>query len=327
MLDGRAKLPVVRTHAPAAKDVGIDGRGVGIGITEIQVVAPERRAQVAAGGEVVLQRRIQQVAIDLVVGVSVGPAAGRAARTRTNARDDARGRIIGAVDAVRCRRFEVPAEVHLERGLPVAEQVVGEPEPRCDVVVAANADRSIEADRLRVEARCPGGTVAVRRRPAPRAIVPHGALQRQAADRPLVLCVQADRLRAIVLIPARRQEVRDADGHLVVECVPQLCMVRHASVVHGRKVALVANLHVVRAGDVGQGPAPRRLQGIVVVEAEVERIEHPAIGEIWPPVDAPLFRHRNQVHQPVRRRHAEPRVAVGEPRIARFEQHSAADRS
>ena len=148
-----AELPVVRPHAPAAQDGRVDGGGVRVGVAEIQVVAAERRAQIAAGGEVVLLRRIEQVAIDDVVAVAVGPAAGRAAGARADARDDARRRIVGAVDDVGRRRFEVLADVDLERRLAVAEQVVGEPDARRDVVVAADADRAVERDRLRVEAR------------------------------------------------------------------------------------------------------------------------------------------------------------------------------
>ena len=57
-------------------------------------------------------------------------------------------------------------------------------------------------------------------------------------------------------------------------------MVRHSSVMHLRERPGVADLHVVRARDVGHRRPPRRIQRIVVVETEVERIEDPAIREV-----------------------------------------------
>ena len=51
---------------------------VRVGVAEVQADAADRRALVAAGGEIVLRRRIQQIAIDDEVAVAVGPAARRA---------------------------------------------------------------------------------------------------------------------------------------------------------------------------------------------------------------------------------------------------------
>ena len=47
----------------------------GLALPKFRLMPPTRRAQVAAGGEVVLRRRVQQIAIDDEVAVAVGPAA------------------------------------------------------------------------------------------------------------------------------------------------------------------------------------------------------------------------------------------------------------
>ena len=340
VLHGRAELPVVGTHAPAAENVRVDRRRVRIGVAEVQAHAAHGRAQVAAGGEIVLQRRAQQVAVDGEIPVPVGPAA-RGRRPGPDARDDAGRRIVRAVDDVAGGGLEIFAAVDLQRRLAVAEEVVGDAEPRRDVVVAADAHGALERNRLRVEARGFRRAVALRRRPAPGAVVADAALQRQAADRPLVLGIQPDRLRAIVLVPARRQEVRDrhraqtgraagrtrgVHGGVRIEGVAQLRVVGHASVVHFDERAAVSDLDVVRPGDVGHRCAPARVQRVVVVEAEVERIEDAAIREVRPPVDAALLGDRDEIHQSVGRRHAEPGVPVGESRVASLDQRAAVER-
>ena len=140
----------------------------------------------------------------------------------------------------------------------------------------------------------------------------------QRGDRKYDTLTGQRRLRA-------RHRARGGRRRAGVERIAELRVIRHASVVHLDERPGIPDFHVVRAGDVGHGRTPARVQGVVVVEAEVERIEDAAIREVRTPVDAGLFRHRNQVHQPVRRRHAEPRVSVGKPRVARFDQRAAAD--
>ncbi len=274
-----AELPVVGPHAPSAQDGRVDGGGIRVGVPEIEVVAAEGGAQVAAGGQIVLLRRIQQVAIDDVVLVAVGPAARRAADARADACDDARSGIVRAIDDVGRRGFDVLAEVHLQRGPALAEHVVGEAEPRRDVVVPRDADCAIEANRLRVEltsrwCRC--------RRRAPSSM--RGRTGRRPAASggqpsidPARRARQSPRDRAD---PSAATGSTDGDGDLVVERVAQLLVVRHASVVDRREVTLVPDLDIVRSSHVRHRRTPRGLQRLVLVEAEVEWIEDAAIRKL-----------------------------------------------
>ena len=165
---------------------------LGLALPKFRLLPPSGGALIAAGRQVVLRRRAAQIAIDDEVAVAVGPAPRRVGGpARPDPGDDTRRRIVGAVDDVAGRGLEILAAVDLQRRLAVAEQVVGDAESRRDVVVAADAHRALERDRLRVEARRARRAVAFRRRPAPRAVVADAALQRQAADRPLVLRVKA----------------------------------------------------------------------------------------------------------------------------------------
>ncbi len=166
LLHAGAELPVVRTDAPALQNRGIDRRQVRVGIAEIRTGPRRRRAIVAAGRQVVLGRRIQQVAIHHEVAVAVRPSPVEHARHRPQ-----RG-VVGPVVLVVGRGLQVLADVHLDGGLAVAEHVVRAPDAGRDVVVALHAHRFGEADGLRIELRRGRRAVAVGGRPAERAIVP-----------------------------------------------------------------------------------------------------------------------------------------------------------
>ena len=137
-------------------------------------------------------------------------------------------RVVRRVDAADLRALEVLPEVGLERGLAVAKQVVGDAHARRDVVVALDAHRALERDRLRVEDRRLGRAVALGRRPAPGAVVANRPLQRQLAQRPLILREEGRRHRAVGRVPPRGEDVAEADRAPVVERVAQLRIVGDA---------------------------------------------------------------------------------------------------
>ena len=72
VLNGQAELPVVRPNSPPVLDVGVHS-GRAQRVAEVQV--GPRAAVVAAGRQIVLRGRIQQVAIRSEITVAVGPAA------------------------------------------------------------------------------------------------------------------------------------------------------------------------------------------------------------------------------------------------------------
>src|SRR6185503_3562687 len=100
----------VRKDSAATENVWIDGGAVRVGVAEVQTRAADRRTEITAGRQVVLRGGIEQIAIDDVVAIAIGPAT-RGRRTRSNARDDARRRIVRAVDHVTRCGFQILAAV------------------------------------------------------------------------------------------------------------------------------------------------------------------------------------------------------------------------
>ena len=105
-------------------------------------------------------------------------------------RHERRARIVDGVGIPGPCALEVLPDIHLERRLAVAEDVVGGTHPRRDVVVAAHAFGAWKQERA---AELGGAEDAVLsgRSPARGRLVAQGALKRQASTRPLVLDVEA----------------------------------------------------------------------------------------------------------------------------------------
>ena len=109
--------------------------------------------------------------------------------------------------------------------------------------------------------------------PAPRAVEPERALQRQPADRPLILRVERVEHDAVAL------RLRLADGDLIrdliVEPVLHLRTVGIGPLIVDQIRALIPELHVVGTGHVRRGGAIR-----VVELLERRRRAEAAIGEV-----------------------------------------------
>ena len=89
-------------------------------------------------------------------------------------------------------------------------------------------------------------------------LVTQRALQRQPVARPLILHVEGVVARAVGLLP-RRDALRDLIGHArAMEAVLQTMRREVAEDVGHFVGRLVAHLHAVRAGDVGQRPRATR---------------------------------------------------------------------
>src|SRR2546425_454925 len=101
-------------------------------------------AEVAARRGVVLYGRVPEVAVWYPVLVAVGPGARGVGR-------DTRRRIGQAVVRGRDRRLEIFAERALDRGLAVAEQIVGNRGARREVVVSVDDRGPTEDERRREE--------------------------------------------------------------------------------------------------------------------------------------------------------------------------------
>ncbi len=229
-------------------------------------------------------------------------------------------RVVRRIDAADLRALEVLPEVGLERRLAVAKQVVGDAHARCDVVVALDAHRALERDRLRVEDRRLGRAVALGRRPAPGAVVANRPLQRQLAQRPLILGEEGRRHRVIGRVPPRGEDVAEADGIPVVERVAQLRIVGDPPGRLHQAGAHVADLEVVRAGDIRRRRPPLDRAGFVVRKGVSVRIVEPAIAEVRESIDRRLLGDRNQVGEPIGRHLAVAREPVVEPREPRVEE-------
>ena len=233
------------------------------GVAEVGV-APGAAA-VAARREVVLRRRIHQIAIRNEIAVAVGPAAvGRLLERHR--------RIVDGVLVAVLRGLQVFADVHLHGRLAVAEEIVGGAHPRRDVVVAGHAVLSRE-DEAAAELIVGGDAVFVGGEEARRVLVARRGLHREASVRPLILRVEAVVARAVALIVGADPH-RELVGHAVVERVAQLVVDVHRLPIHLVR-RLVAELEAVRAGHVGQ----RRAPDVVLLIVGRRRIPA-AIGEV-----------------------------------------------
>ena len=110
-------------------------------------------------------------------------------------------------------------------------------------------------------------------------VEPKRALQRQPAERPLLLGIDSVEGRArIALIggDVLRQLVR----HAVVQPIGELLVVGVPDLVVGQVVALVSDLEAVRAGDEGgrRPPVPRALPRVEPILRSVDQTRDVAIG-------------------------------------------------
>ncbi len=185
-----------------------------------------------------------------------------------------------------------------------------------------------------------GGDVLLRHIPV-EIIEPQPHVERQLADRPLILHEQGRRGRAIVLLPSRRDVVRHAGRAqaasvrhharssrwcVCVERVTEQRVVGDAPLQRLLVGALIAELDVVRAGHVRGRRAPVVRIGVVVGPSEAERIEGATIREVRRmALNRCDLGHGNQVDS-IRRRLTEAVPDVMEPREARFEQKLVRDR-
>ena len=212
MLRRHADLPVGRPVVPAFEDRLVIREAVHV-LPEVQVAPPA--ATVAAARPEILRFAVQQIAVGREVAVGVGP------RPR-HARRDAVARLQRRVVSVAVDRgFEVPARVELQRGLPVAEHVIGEAEPRVDVVIADDALGRRKDERLRDELRRPD---LLRGIVAPGVVVADGSLDGELSASPLVLCVQGVVSDARVG-EVRPRELRELIRHAVVDPVIEVVVV------------------------------------------------------------------------------------------------------
>ena len=111
-------------------------------------------------------------------------------------------------------------DVHLERRLAVAEDVVGSTHPRRDVVVALHTIGAWKQERA-TELVVGDDAVLSGRGPTGGRLVPQGALERQPLTRPLVLDVEAVVEKAVAGL-VRSHALRQLIRHAVVEPVADL---------------------------------------------------------------------------------------------------------
>ena len=225
-------------------------------------------------------------------------------------------RVAGRVVLLVVRALEILADVHLQRGLAVAEDVVRRADTRRDVVVAGHALGFRERDRPGIPHRRLRRAVVLGREPAPRPVVAHGALQREAATGPLILREERVVLRPVALLPRRdahrrrvhprheEAEVRQNVPRVVGVVLRLLDVIRPA----------IADLQVVRARDVGRRRAPR-VRVLGVVEDIIDAAVHPERRE---------RRHLHEVGDGTRLLHPAP--VADEGRVAGFEQELVGDR-
>ena len=189
-------------------------------------------------------RHAQQVAVhDVVAATRVAHGVERMSfHDRCRLRGDA-GRV-----ADRRGRHHVPAQVHLQRRLAVAEEVVGGGDARRDVLEVVPRDRVevVVAGRL-VERRAE----RLLRVAADVLVVAQAQVQREPLDRPAVLDEEADladHLRARAAFD--RRVLRELRRHAVGEAVEQRRRVGLRRAARQRPRVGGAHLERVRAGDV-----------------------------------------------------------------------------
>ena len=227
-----------------------------------EIAVPIRAARVAAGRTQVLRVGVEQVAIRDEVAVGVGPGACHVLR-------DARGRVREPVVRRRRGRIQILPKRALERRLAVAEEIVGGGHAWREVVIGVDDRRFLERERRRQEAL---GTHTLRRRPAPRTVVPQRALEREAVDRPLLLHEEGVVPHPQLLLEVV-DELRQLVGHAVVDAVLQVVATAIGQVQHAQHGAGVAELEAPRSGDVCARRTPRIGDVLVARVAEdVQRL-------------------------------------------------------
>ena len=128
-------------------------------------------------------RRVHEVAFGDAIPVGIRPRAIDRGHER-------RPGIADGVGVPGPRALEVLPDIHLERRLAVAEDIVGGTHPRRDVVVALHALGAWQQERA-TELVVGEDAVLSGRGPARGRLVAHGALERQPLARPLVLDVDS----------------------------------------------------------------------------------------------------------------------------------------
>ncbi len=227
VLDADTELPVAVAHAPALEHLRIHARG------------RDRRPPIHIRPRTAFQvgERVQEVALSDPVAVRVSPRA-------INGRDQ-RGR--GVLDRVRLtgeHALQILSDVHPERGLPVAEQVVHRTATRRNVPVALDAVCAGKDVRVS-ELVGREDTVLLARAPARGHFKAQRSLKRQAPARPGVLDIERAVAQAIADASGPHPRAQ-LDWSAVVERVAELlCDLRSGFRHH--EAALMADLQVVAA--------------------------------------------------------------------------------
>ena len=165
-------------------------------------------AKVPPGRAEILRSGIQEIAVRLEIAVRVSPRP-------THGGGEAQDGIGVAVDPADAGRRQVLTHVQLDGGFPVSKQVVDHGPPRGDVVIAFHAVLSGEHDRDRNE---PRGSHLLIEEVAVGMVVPHSALQRQPAARPLFLRIQGG-CGYTRVAPEGASEHRQLVGDAVVDTI------------------------------------------------------------------------------------------------------------
>ena len=242
LLDRHAVLPVPRARRPAVQELGVERGGEPVP-AEIHVA--DLRAQIAAGSQVVLRHRVQQIA----VGREIAVASVHVRVAVVVSRPDG---FCGGVGQTAVGVLHVLAGVDLDRRSPGPEHVPRHSPARHQVLVAGDAvgpwigdggrQESLRADRLL--GKIASGIVEPKR-----------ALDRHAAERPLFLRVERVEPHAGFLlegVDVLGQLVR----HAVVDAEVQELRVRIGEAVGDLMFGLIAHLQALPAGHVGGGAAP-----------------------------------------------------------------------
>ena len=132
VLQAGAKAPVTGADSPAVQQRRIIGR------VENRLPKAQIADLAAEVDRARLGGRVVEIAVGHIVAVAIRPPprdAGHDSRTRSGT---------GVRTAARPSRFKILAEVNLDRGLAVPEQVVGGPESRREIFVAVDAFRFVE---------------------------------------------------------------------------------------------------------------------------------------------------------------------------------------
>ena len=206
VLDGGRGLPVVQPVPESPERV--------VGVSRVDGHGAE--GAVVDCAALTVRREVIEIAIGNIVPVGVVPGPVRALHDGLR-RVDGEGAHLGGVGPSPEARH-VSSKGGLHRGLPVAKQVVGGPQPRAEIRKMRHAVDPVEAERLHEPPRRPllRGDIRVE------VVEPQPEVHGQPFHRPLVLPEQTEIHADPVLGVVRSRPLHDRIRHAVQELVIEL---------------------------------------------------------------------------------------------------------